>query len=187
MHGCAPEIGEIGVRDHGGLAPVSLLQVCSRSLARRAVLPAHLTGGAPKLYRQMDLTIRAEEWRQPGLGALATRLATSARQHKPIKVQVPTSYEPKTTPAAHESNDPSSGSLEGRACAGSLPEETSPSCLEMGSSSVAPGASQPEARATVKGRARADSLAEEPAACMLGALVFVSVWCCLQAGSCSGE
>jgi len=57
--------------------------------------PAHLTGGATNLYKEMDLALKGEEWRQPGLVALAAKLATSAGEHKPIKVEVPASYEPK--------------------------------------------------------------------------------------------
>jgi hypothetical protein len=40
--------------------------------------------------------LKGEEWRQPGLVALASKLAMSARAHLPIKVLVPTSYAPKT-------------------------------------------------------------------------------------------
>jgi hypothetical protein len=58
--------------------------------------PAHLTGGAANLYRGSGLALKGEEWRQPGLVALASKLAKSAREHRPIKVRVPASYEPKT-------------------------------------------------------------------------------------------
>jgi hypothetical protein len=58
--------------------------------------PAHLTGGPTNLYKQVDLALKGEESRQPGLVALAAKLATSAGEHKPIQVQVPSSYEPKT-------------------------------------------------------------------------------------------
>jgi len=58
--------------------------------------PAHLTRGPANLYKEMDLALKGEEWRQPGLVALAARLATSAGEHKPIKVTVPKLYEPKT-------------------------------------------------------------------------------------------
>jgi hypothetical protein len=47
----------------------------------------------------MDLALKGEEWRQPGLVMLAAslaKLAMSAGEHKPIKVQVPASYQPKT-------------------------------------------------------------------------------------------
>jgi hypothetical protein len=75
----------------------------------------------------------------------------------------------KPTPAAHESDDPSSRSLEGRAC-GDSPrhQQKRPRQAvwnEMCSSHGAPGASQPKARATVVGRARSDSLAEDSTAC----------------------
>jgi len=58
--------------------------------------PAHLTGGRTNLYKAMDLALKGEEWRQPGLVALAAKLATSPGAHMPIQVRVPTSYEPKT-------------------------------------------------------------------------------------------
>jgi len=58
--------------------------------------PAHLTNGATCLYKDLDISLKPEEWRQPGLVALAAKLATSAGEHKPIKVRVPTSYEPPT-------------------------------------------------------------------------------------------
>jgi hypothetical protein len=58
--------------------------------------PVHLTGGRANLYQEMDLALKGEEWRQPGLVALATKLATSAGAHTPFTVRVPTSYEPKT-------------------------------------------------------------------------------------------
>jgi hypothetical protein len=54
--------------------------------------PAHLTGGATNLYKHMDITLKAEEWRQPGLVALAAKVATSAAEHRPIRVRVPSSY-----------------------------------------------------------------------------------------------
>jgi hypothetical protein len=44
----------------------------------------------------MNLALKGEEWRQPGLVALASELARGACEHKPIKVQVPASYVPKT-------------------------------------------------------------------------------------------
>jgi len=58
--------------------------------------PAHLTGGATNLYKEMDLALKGKEWRQPGLVALAAKLTASAAEHSPIKVRVPKSYEPKT-------------------------------------------------------------------------------------------
>jgi len=57
--------------------------------------PAYLTGGPTNLYKDIDVALKGEEWRQPGLVTLAAKLATSAGEHKPIKVEVPTSYEPK--------------------------------------------------------------------------------------------
>jgi len=58
--------------------------------------PPHLTGGRANLYKEMDLSLKGEEWRQPGLVALAAELATAAREHRPIKLRVPVSYKPKT-------------------------------------------------------------------------------------------
>jgi len=58
--------------------------------------PAHLTGGRTNLYREVDVALKGEEWRQPGLVALADKLSTSAGEHTPQKVMVPSSYEPKT-------------------------------------------------------------------------------------------
>jgi len=58
--------------------------------------PAHLTGGPTNLYKEMELALKGEEWRQPGLVGLVDKLATSARENKPIKVVVPTTYKPKT-------------------------------------------------------------------------------------------
>jgi len=58
--------------------------------------PAHLTGGPTNLYKEVDAALKGLEWRQPGLVALAAKLATSAGEHKPIAVVVPLSYEPKT-------------------------------------------------------------------------------------------
>jgi hypothetical protein len=58
--------------------------------------PAHLTGGPSNLYKEMNLALKGEEWRQPGLVALARTLATSAGEHMPIELFVPKSYEPKT-------------------------------------------------------------------------------------------
>jgi hypothetical protein len=48
------------------------------------------------LYKEMCLGLKGEEWRKPGLVALAAELARSAGEHKPIDVQVPASYVPKT-------------------------------------------------------------------------------------------
>jgi hypothetical protein len=44
----------------------------------------------------MDLALKGEEWRKPGLVALAAELARSAGEHRPINVRVPASYVPKT-------------------------------------------------------------------------------------------
>jgi hypothetical protein len=54
--------------------------------------PAHLTGGPTNLYKEMDLALKGEEWREPGLVGLAAKLATSAQEHVPITVRVPSSY-----------------------------------------------------------------------------------------------
>jgi len=58
--------------------------------------PAHLTGGRANLYKEIDLALKGEEWRQPGLVALADKLATSAGVHNPIDVTAPPTYQPKT-------------------------------------------------------------------------------------------
>jgi len=80
--------------------------------------PEHLTGGPTNLYKEMDLALKGEEWRQPGLVALATKLATSAGEHVPIDVFVPKSYEPKTGP------NPWVESVRGRCEAAAEPEST---------------------------------------------------------------
>jgi hypothetical protein len=41
--------------------------------------PAHLTGGPMNLYKEMDLSLKDEEWRQPGLVSLAAKLAIAIR------------------------------------------------------------------------------------------------------------
>jgi len=60
--------------------------------------PAHLTGGSTNLYKEIALALKSVEWRQPGFVAFASKLAASSREHKPIDVKVPSSYEPKTGP-----------------------------------------------------------------------------------------
>ena len=60
--------------------------------------PAHLTGGPTNLYKEIALALKGVEWRQPGLVAVASKLAGSASEHRPIDVVVPSSYEPKTGP-----------------------------------------------------------------------------------------
>ena len=57
--------------------------------------PPHLTSGPTNLYKEIALALKGAEWRQPGLVALASKLAVSAEQHKPIAVQAPDTYEPK--------------------------------------------------------------------------------------------
>jgi len=60
--------------------------------------PAHLTGGLTNLYKDLNLGFKGEEWRQPGLVALAAKLASSAGEHVPIRVRVPATYVPKAGP-----------------------------------------------------------------------------------------
>ena len=56
--------------------------------------PAHLTGGPTNLYKEIAFALKGVEWRQPGLVAVASKLAASAGPHKPINVVVPDTYEP---------------------------------------------------------------------------------------------
>jgi len=60
--------------------------------------PAHLTGGPTNLYKEIAFALKGVEWRQPGLVAVASKIATSAGEHKPIAFEVPDSYEPKKGP-----------------------------------------------------------------------------------------
>ena len=60
--------------------------------------PAHLTGGKTNLFKEIALALKGVEWRQPGLVAFASKIASSAAPHKPIDVKVPESYEPKSGP-----------------------------------------------------------------------------------------
>jgi len=60
--------------------------------------PAHLTGGPTNLYKEIAFALKGVEWRQPGLVAVASKLAASAAPHKPIKFLTPSTYEPKTGP-----------------------------------------------------------------------------------------
>jgi len=60
--------------------------------------PAHLTGGKTNLYKEIAFALKGVEWRQPGLVAVASKLAGSAGPHKPIEVLVPDSYEPAFGP-----------------------------------------------------------------------------------------
>jgi len=57
--------------------------------------PSHLTGGPTNLYKEIAFALKGVEWRQPGLVAVASKLAGSAGPHKPIEVVVPGSYLPK--------------------------------------------------------------------------------------------
>ena len=58
--------------------------------------PSHLTGGPTNLYKEIALALKGVEWRQPGLVAIASKLASSAGPHRPINVNacVPRTYEP---------------------------------------------------------------------------------------------
>jgi len=60
--------------------------------------PAHLTSGKTNLYKEIAFALKGVEWRQPGLVAVASKLAGSAKEHAPIDVQVPSSYVPKKGP-----------------------------------------------------------------------------------------
>jgi len=60
--------------------------------------PAHLTGGKTNLYKEIAFALKGAEWRQPGLVAVASKIAASAGEHKPIDVNVPDSYVPKRGP-----------------------------------------------------------------------------------------
>ena len=56
--------------------------------------PAHLTGGATNLYKEIAFALKGLEWRAPGLVAVASKLAGSAAPHKPIDFSTPSTYEP---------------------------------------------------------------------------------------------
>lgn len=60
--------------------------------------PAHLTGGKTNLFKEIAFALKGGEWRLPGLVAVASKLAGSAGEHKPINVVVPESYVPKRGP-----------------------------------------------------------------------------------------
>jgi hypothetical protein len=57
--------------------------------------PEHLRAGETNMYKEIAVALKGAEWRQPGLVALAKKLATSTGPREPIKVEVPASYEPK--------------------------------------------------------------------------------------------
>jgi len=56
--------------------------------------PPHLTSGSTNLYKEIALALKGNEWRKPGLVALASKLASSAGPHMPIEFTVPDSYAP---------------------------------------------------------------------------------------------
>ena len=60
--------------------------------------PAHLTSGSTNLYKEIAFALKGVEWRQPGLVAVASKLAGSAAPHQPMDVKVPDSYVPKRGP-----------------------------------------------------------------------------------------
>jgi len=60
--------------------------------------PAHLTGGPTNLYKEIAFALKGAEWRQPGLVAVASKIAGSVGPHKPIDIKVPDTYEPSTGP-----------------------------------------------------------------------------------------
>jgi len=69
--------------------------------------PAHLTGGKTNLYKEIAFALKGAEWRQPGLVAVASKLASSASVHTPIDFTVPATYEPKTGPNPWKASGPS--------------------------------------------------------------------------------
>jgi len=139
--------------------------------------PAHLTGGPTNLYKEVDVALKGAEWRQPGLVAWASTLATSSGEHKPIDVRVPKSYKART--GANPWLE-----LSGAVCSGSqavpsqaLPEPVGAAHASEARVTQAAAAALPTAlgsqesddhsRASLVGRARADSLAEDPSTCWL--------------------
>ena len=60
--------------------------------------PRHLADGPMNLYKEIALALKGDEWRQPGLVAVAAKIAGSAGTHKPNDATVPDSYEPATGP-----------------------------------------------------------------------------------------
>ena len=66
--------------------------------------PAHLTHKPTNLYKEIALALKGSEWRQPGLVALASKLASSAESHDPIDFTVPDSYKAKTGPNPHRAS-----------------------------------------------------------------------------------
>jgi hypothetical protein len=117
-----------------------------------------------------DLTTRLKGLFVPSTSQPAEAGASSSNSVAPV-------------PAAHESDDPSSGSLEGRACGDSAAGEISASCVFVAFSSWC----LPAESVCDGGGASTHGLISRRVH-MLGAnaLVFVSVWC-LQARSCSGK
>jgi hypothetical protein len=85
---------------------------------------------------------------------LAAKLATSAGEHTPIDFVVPTSYEPKTG-----ANSWAEVGIASRADSQAVRSQALPPPVDATCAS--------EARASLVGRARADSLAEDPSACWL--------------------
>ena len=60
--------------------------------------PAHLTGGLSNLYKEIAFALKGVEWRQPGLVAVASKIAGSVSEHKPIAIKIPDTYVPKKGP-----------------------------------------------------------------------------------------
>ena len=54
----------------------------------------HLTCGKGNLYKEIALSLKGVEWRQPGLVALASTLARGGAPRKPIELNVPSTYVP---------------------------------------------------------------------------------------------
>jgi hypothetical protein len=73
--------------------------------------PAHLLHGPKNIYKEIAFALKGTEWRKPGLVAIASKLAMSAGEHRPIEFNVPDTYEPATGPnpwlsARHEKSQP---------------------------------------------------------------------------------
>ena len=60
--------------------------------------PSHLTGGKTNMYKEIAFALKGAEWRQPGLVAVASKIAASAGEHTPIDFKVPDTYEPSSGP-----------------------------------------------------------------------------------------
>jgi len=57
--------------------------------------PPHLVRSPTNLYKEIANALKGAEWRQPGMVALAGKIAKGQVERKPISFTVPDSYEPK--------------------------------------------------------------------------------------------